>query len=70
MTVEEKLLLDSYRAISDKHVQESILTIAQNVTRQSEQTFFDHQNKSAPSGLSRRGVSYSMPEKGLFVLGG
>jgi hypothetical protein len=27
LAVSEKLLLDSYRAIPDKHVQESILTI-------------------------------------------
>ena len=33
VTVEEKLLLDSYRAISDKHVQESILTIATSATK-------------------------------------
>jgi transcriptional regulator with XRE-family HTH domain len=34
MAVEEKLLLDSYRAIPNKNVQESILTIATNATRQ------------------------------------
>lgn len=33
LAVSEKLLLDSYRAIPDKHVQESILTIATNATR-------------------------------------
>jgi hypothetical protein len=32
----EKLLLDSYRAIPDKRVQESILTITANATRQTE----------------------------------
>lgn len=32
----EKLLLDSYRAIPDKRVQESILTITTNATRQTE----------------------------------
>jgi transcriptional regulator with XRE-family HTH domain len=35
LAVSEKLLLDSYRAIPDKHVQESILTIATNATKQS-----------------------------------
>jgi transcriptional regulator with XRE-family HTH domain len=34
LAVSEKLLLDSYRAIPDKHVQESILTIATNATKQ------------------------------------
>jgi len=34
LAVSEKLLLDSYRAIPDKHVQESFLTIAANVTKQ------------------------------------
>lgn len=33
MTIEEKLLLDSYRAIPDRHVQESILTITTNATK-------------------------------------
>ncbi len=36
LKVSEKLLLDSYRAIPDKHVQESILTIAQNATKHGE----------------------------------
>jgi len=31
--LEEKLLLDSYRAIPNKQVQESILTIAANATK-------------------------------------
>ena len=34
LDVAERLLLDSYRAIPDKHVQESILTIAINATKQ------------------------------------
>ena len=33
MAVEEKLLLDSYRAILNKNVQESILTITTNATK-------------------------------------
>ena len=33
LAVSEKLLLDSYRAIPNKHVQESLLTIAANATR-------------------------------------
>jgi transcriptional regulator with XRE-family HTH domain len=33
LAVSEKLLLDSYRAIPDKNVQESILTIATNATK-------------------------------------
>lgn len=37
MAVSEKLLLDSYRAISNKDVQESILKITTNATKQSEQ---------------------------------
>jgi transcriptional regulator with XRE-family HTH domain len=36
ITVEEKLLLDSYRAIPDKTIQESILKIATNATKQTE----------------------------------
>ncbi len=36
LAVEEKLLLDSYRAISDKTIQESILKIATNATKQSD----------------------------------
>lgn len=34
LAVAEKLLLDSYRAIPDKRVQESILTLATSVTKQ------------------------------------
>lgn len=34
ITVEEKQLLDSYRAIPDKTIQESILKIATNATKQ------------------------------------
>lgn len=34
ISVEEKQLLDSYRAISDKTIQESILKIATNATKQ------------------------------------
>jgi transcriptional regulator with XRE-family HTH domain len=34
LAVEEKLLLDSYRAIPDKTIQESILKIATNATKQ------------------------------------
>jgi transcriptional regulator with XRE-family HTH domain len=34
LAVSEKLLLDSYRAISDKTIQESILKITTNATRQ------------------------------------
>ena len=34
MAVEEKLLLDSYRAIPNKEIQESILKITTNATRQ------------------------------------
>jgi len=33
LAVSEKLLLDSYRAIPNKQVQESILTIATNATK-------------------------------------
>ena len=36
MAVEEKLLLDSYRAIPNKEIQESILKITTNATRQRE----------------------------------
>ncbi|HEX9080552.1 MAG TPA: hypothetical protein VF795_13235 [Desulfuromonadaceae bacterium] len=36
LKVSEKLLLDSYRAIPDEHVKESILTIAQNATKHGE----------------------------------
>jgi len=36
VTVEEKHLLDSYRAIPNKEVKESILKIATNATKQSE----------------------------------
>jgi transcriptional regulator with XRE-family HTH domain len=36
MAVSEKLLLDSYRAISNKDVQASILKITTNATKQSE----------------------------------
>jgi transcriptional regulator with XRE-family HTH domain len=36
ITAEEKLLLDSYRAIPDKTIQESILKITANATKQSE----------------------------------
>lgn len=36
ITVEEKQLLDSYRAIPDKTIQESILKIATNATKQTE----------------------------------
>lgn len=36
MTVEERLLLDSYRAIPDDHVKESILKITSNATKQTE----------------------------------
>ncbi len=35
MAVSEKMLLDSYRAISNKDVQESILKITTNATKQS-----------------------------------
>jgi hypothetical protein len=34
ITVEEKQLLDSYRAIPDKTIQESILKITANATKQ------------------------------------
>lgn len=34
LTVSEKLLLDSYRAIPNKHVQDSILTITEIATKQ------------------------------------
>lgn len=37
LTVSEKLLLDSYRAIPNKRVQESILTLATNATKQTEE---------------------------------
>ncbi len=36
ITVEEKLLLDSYRAIPNKDIQESILKITTNATKQGE----------------------------------
>ncbi len=36
MAIEEKLLLDSYRAIPNKEVQASILKITTNATKQSE----------------------------------
>ncbi len=36
VAVEEKLVLDSYRAITNKDIQESILKITTNATRQSE----------------------------------
>lgn len=36
IAVEEKLLLDSYRAIPNKEVQESILKITTNATKQTE----------------------------------
>jgi len=36
MAVEEKLLIDSYRAIPNKEVQASILKITANASKQSE----------------------------------